>query len=74
MNKNSFLRYRFTMQTSCGDNGQRHAGVTACNLIKKQWELQKITGMQQGKIETNLADFLQKSSQKANYSSIGYSI
>jgi hypothetical protein len=49
---------------------------TAAELgkFKKQWELQKITGMQQGKIETNLADFLQKSSQKAKYSSIGYSI
>lgn len=49
---------------------------TAAELgkFKKQWDLQKITGMQQGKMETNLADFLQKSSQKAKYSSIGYSI
>ena len=40
MNKNSFLRYRFAMQSSCGNNRPNHDRVAAYRLVEKKRELQ----------------------------------
>ena len=40
MNKNSFLRYRFAMQSSCSNNRSNHDRVVADHLVGKKRELQ----------------------------------
>ena len=35
MNKNSFLRYRFAMQSSCGNNRPNHDRVVAYRLVER---------------------------------------